>query len=250
MKSPFSTWNFYSKISFAASIFCFIIFLSLRSWKQLDGDMKIISRRTSATRLEVRTALHHRLLDSCLHALYGLLVLSLFVSIPWEWVRLYQIEVAKKTTILSEGYSNSCYTDGLSFWRTIKVWLAWNFSWGSDACQDYYKALLVDPFWEVTPLMAISSAISRIVLHPVELTSHAIGRSIRNLMKEIPSQWQPLIFLLVPVVCVTFVVVAYFRRNQRTIITCQTPPINSKTNGTKRAIKPKTQETTMAKRLR
>ncbi|XP_053561441.1 uncharacterized protein LOC128652488 isoform X2 [Bombina bombina] len=121
----------------------------------------------------------------------------------------------------SMGYSKSCYRDDLSLWATIKVWLSWNFSWNSDSCEDYYKALIVDPFWEVTPLMAISSAIGRIIIHPMEQLSHIVGRSLRNVMKEIPSQWQPLVFLLVPLVCITMLAVAYFRRKHTTIVQCQ-----------------------------
>ncbi|XP_053561411.1 chloride channel CLIC-like protein 1 isoform X1 [Bombina bombina] len=221
LESAFQSWNIYSKASFAASFICFIVYLTLFLCKKKTYDSRVVTRKITVSSLNAQAAPFRPLLDTWFRVLALFLLMCIFISLPWEWVRLYQIEVAKKTTVLSEGYSKSCYRDDLSLWATIKVWLSWNFSWNSDSCEDYYKALIVDPFWEVTPLMAISSAIGRIIIHPMEQLSHIVGRSLRNVMKEIPSQWQPLVFLLVPLVCITMLAVAYFRRKHTTIVQCQ-----------------------------
>ncbi|XP_053308720.1 chloride channel CLIC-like protein 1 [Spea bombifrons] len=240
MTSPFQKWNIYSKISFLVALVFFTLFIVLHCCGRTKSETKAISRRTSAPRLQVWPAQDLHQLDTWLYYLSLLLVVCLSISIPWEWVRLYQIEVAKKTSILSTGYGNSCHREDLSFWGTVKVWLSWNFSWNNNACEDYYKALLVDPFWEVTPVMAISSVMGRIILHPMETISHVVGRSIRNVMKEIPSQWQPVIFLLVPLVCVTVLAVAYFRRRQKAFVTYQVSPPNTRSKSFKRAIQSRT----------
>ncbi|XP_075441345.1 uncharacterized protein LOC142486774, partial [Ascaphus truei] len=161
LESPFQTWNIYSKASLAASMLCFIGFLVLFSRKKPIGHSKSLVKRKTALRLNVRTVHNRPTLDTWLEAFALLMVLCLFVTIPWEWVRLYQIEVAKKTTVLSEGYSNSCYREDHSFWEAVKVWLSWNFSWDKDSCEKYYKALIVDPVWEVTPLMGYSNSCYR-----------------------------------------------------------------------------------------
>ncbi|MEE6511489.1 hypothetical protein FKM82_018038 [Ascaphus truei] len=236
LESPFQTWNIYSKASLAASMLCFIGFLVLFSRKKPIGHSKSLVKRKTAPRLNVRTVHNRPTLDTWLEAFALLMVLCLFVTIPWEWVRLYQIEVAKKTTVLSEGYSNSCYREDHSFWEAVKVWLSWNFSWDKDSCEKYYKALIVDPVWEVTPLMVISSAIGRMVIHPVEQMGHMTGRSLRNIMKEIPSQWQPLVMLFMPLISVTLLAAAYFRSKHTTLVVCQGKEVPTRPRNVKGAV--------------
>ncbi|XP_072270587.1 chloride channel CLIC-like protein 1 isoform X2 [Pyxicephalus adspersus] len=190
------------------------------------------------------------LLDRWLHNLVLLLVLSLSISIPWEWFRLYKIEVAKKMRILSEGYARSCYQADLSFWETMKIWFSWNFSWDVGSCESYYKALMVDPFWEVNPLMAISSMVWRLVIHPVELFSQAIGQSLRNIMKEIPSQWQPPFFLLFSLICISVLVAACTKRKDSTVEARWTRPAIIRSNSVEVAETSTSYSTVTAQRKR
>ncbi|XP_075071418.1 uncharacterized protein LOC142160429 isoform X2 [Mixophyes fleayi] len=153
LESPFQKWTVYSKASLAASVICFTIFLILLLRKRTAVPTKTVVRRISVPLIKEVALLEYSLLYAWVYSLALLLILCLFLSIPWEWVRLYQIEVAKKASVLSEGYARSCYQADLSFWEMLKVWFSWNFSWDSGSCESYYKALMVDPFWEVTPLM-------------------------------------------------------------------------------------------------
>ncbi|XP_063815444.1 uncharacterized protein LOC135055374 isoform X2 [Pseudophryne corroboree] len=155
LESPFQNWTVYSKASLAASMVFFAIFIILHLCKRPTVPTKTMARRASSPLMKGPVLFEQPLLFAWSYSFALLLILCLFVSIPWEWVRLYQIEVAKKASVLSEGYSRSCYQADLSFWETLKVWLSWNFSWERDSCESYYKALMVDPFWEVTPLMSI-----------------------------------------------------------------------------------------------
>ena len=41
----------------------------------------------------------------------------------------------------------------LTTWQSLKGWFMWQLSWSHDPCEQYHRALLVDPFWEVTPMM-------------------------------------------------------------------------------------------------
>ncbi|KAM3922992.1 chloride channel CLIC-like protein 1 [Leptodactylus fuscus] len=217
LESPFQKWTIYSKASLAAAVACLVIIIILNSRKRLAVPKKVmVVRRLMAT--EIKDS-DRCILDTWLYHLALLLILCLFVSIPWEWVRLYQIEVAKKATILSEGYGRSCHQEDLSFWETLKIWLSRNFSWDSDSCESYYKALMVDPLWEVTPLMAISSVVARFVVHPLELFSHTIGKSLRNIMSEIPSQWQLPVFLLFPLTLISIMIAAFTTCHQARVTT-------------------------------
>ncbi|XP_073438579.1 uncharacterized protein [Dendrobates tinctorius] len=154
LESPFQKWTIYSKVSLAAAATCFIIFIILHSRRQSAVPKKMMVIRTLIVPQISDSVLSEScILDTWLYHFALFLILCLFISVPWEWVRLYQIEVAKKATILSEGYARSCYQQDRSFWENLKIWLSWNFSWDSDSCESYYKALMVDPLWEVTPLM-------------------------------------------------------------------------------------------------
>ncbi|XP_066442813.1 uncharacterized protein [Eleutherodactylus coqui] len=175
LESPFQKWSIYSKASLVAAIVCFVIFIILRSRRQLaDPKKMMVIRRLTAPQLRDSLVSESCILDTWLYHLALLLILCLLISIPWEWVRLYQIEVAKKATILSEGYARSCYQQDLSLWETLKIWLSWNFSWDGDSCDSYYRAMMVDPLWEVTPLMSIlfldMSWVSRLPVCTVEIS--------------------------------------------------------------------------------
>ncbi|XP_068120568.1 uncharacterized protein [Hyperolius riggenbachi] len=156
LKSPFERWTIYSKVLLAASIICFITFLILHLGKRTAVSAAALVRRPSAPALKTPVLCERTLLDMWRYYLVLLLILCLFFSVPWEWFRLYKIEVAKKTRVLSEGYARSCYQADQSFWEILKIWMSWNFSWDTGSCESYYKALMVDPFWEVNPLMRSS----------------------------------------------------------------------------------------------
>lgn len=210
-ESPFRTWNMHSKAFLAASILLFAAFFVLAWRRRKVMYSKQLVRRRPATRSQCAPAAAGQLLHTWLEGFALFLVLCMIMTLPWEWVRLYQIEVAKKMAVLSEGFPNNCNSENLSLWGSFKVWLSWHFAWESDSCENYHRALVVDPFWEVTPLMAVSSVVGRIIVHPLEHISQTLGRSLRNIMKEVPGQWQPIVFLLMLITCVTFLAAIFHR---------------------------------------
>lgn len=130
-----------------------------------------------------------------------LLVLSAFlISIPWEYVRLFQIEVAKRMAVMEKGVPKECYPDKMTISQSIRYWLLMQLSWQHDPCEKYHKALLVDPLWEITPLMVVSSVVTRSLLHPVELFFSGIGKSFKLFFNEIPAQWQPVMLITMTII--------------------------------------------------
>ncbi|XP_077989810.1 uncharacterized protein LOC144444272 [Glandiceps talaboti] len=122
-------------------------------------------------------------------------VIAAVVSIPWEWISMYQNEVAKKAAILYEDIPAECTPQQMSIWQSIKYWLSWHFIWGHDPCYQYHHALLVDPLWEVTPIMAVSSAFTRCIIKPLEIISGGLGQSLQRLFSSIPLAWQPVVMV-------------------------------------------------------
>lgn len=77
---------------------------------------------------------------------------SLFMlSIPWEWVRLYQKEYAAKEAQLIKDIPNRCATRIMTFTERMSLWVTGLLSWKQDECIKYQEAILVDPMWEVSP---------------------------------------------------------------------------------------------------
>ncbi|KAK6167346.1 hypothetical protein SNE40_021397 [Patella caerulea] len=131
----------------------------------------------------------------------NLLILVAVVSMPWEFVRLYQREVAKRASHAAQGAPDECTTGSVSLIQTLKSFLHWQFSWSNtNHCEDYYYVLLVDPLWELSPLLVVSSAVTRCVLHPMELLFSGLGRSFRAFFAEIPIQWQPLLLVILTMI--------------------------------------------------
>ncbi|KAI8497615.1 hypothetical protein Bbelb_249210 [Branchiostoma belcheri] len=184
-----------------------------------------------------------------------LLVLSV-CSLVWEWVRMYQIEVAKKAATVHVGFPPECSTDTIGAWTSIKSYLRWHLSWSHDPCEQYHQALLVDPFWEVNPLMALAAAVTRPCVTIVELASAGMGRSLRFLFQEIPAQWQPVVMLLLFLLILyiaTIVVPNYCRKAKRMYGPARTHgpgPTYGATSNYKRTHHPRAGHTHVAKSTR
>ncbi|XP_018093730.1 uncharacterized protein LOC108702636 isoform X2 [Xenopus laevis] len=182
MRSPFPTWNIYSKAFLSASLMCYIVAFSMGLWQGSKHCTKGVVRRTSVPVLHAPAGWHRPLLATWNQMFTLFIILCLFISVPWEWVRLYQMEVAKKTSVLSE---------------------------------------------------AIGSAVTRTTIHPLELLSHVLGRSLRNIMKEIPSQWQLPVFLLFPLTLLTLLFTIYLGRNRTIQVTCQASTMKTRSKSIK-----------------
>ncbi|XP_066558646.1 chloride channel CLIC-like protein 1 isoform X2 [Amia ocellicauda] len=178
--SPVFSWSLYSQAFLWASLLFLaglLVLVAWRSWTRGHGR----SRGRGAW-LKAGPDI---CLAACQRILVNLLLLCVLLSVPWEWVRLYQIEMAKKMAVLSEGWPQYCSTQDLSYWDSLKAWFSSHFTWRGEACERYQRALMVEPFWEVTPLMALASAVSRVVVQPMELGAQAVGRSLRLFMLEV-----------------------------------------------------------------
>ncbi|XP_062598546.1 chloride channel CLIC-like protein 1 [Saccostrea cucullata] len=137
-----------------------------------------------------------------------LTILTLLISIPFEYMRLYQEQVAKKVAVMKVGAPRECVPQEMNFLESLKYWINWELSWVHDPCEKYHKAMLVDPLWEISPLLVLWSALVRGILHPIELFFSSIGKSFKLFFSEIPAQWQPFMFILIVFVFVVVMVMS------------------------------------------
>ncbi|XP_061196030.1 uncharacterized protein LOC133204286 [Saccostrea echinata] len=141
-----------------------------------------------------------------------LTILTLLLSIPFEYMRLYQEQVAKKVAVMKVGAPRECVPQEMNFMESLKYWINWELSWVHDPCEKYHKAMLVDPLWEISPLLVLWSALVRGILHPIELFFSSIGKSFKLFFSEIPAQWQPFMFILIVFVFVVVMVMSFSYR--------------------------------------
>ncbi|XP_076313702.1 uncharacterized protein LOC143226527 isoform X1 [Tachypleus tridentatus] len=141
------------------------------------------------------------------------LAIIFIVSFCIDWIYLYKVQLAKKHASLSHGsVPEECSTSDMTWWQSLKAWFKSGLTVEENPCEKYYKSILVDPFWEVTPLMALSESISKFVLHPAGLLGTHIGRFTRLLYLEIPSfLWLPVTVFIFIIVCLIFVVCFGYR---------------------------------------
>ncbi|XP_076438110.1 uncharacterized protein LOC143277208 [Babylonia areolata] len=149
---------------------------------------------------EERTATWKTLTQWLVYTTVPLLCLSL----PWEFCRLYQLAVANKAAVASAGVPLGCSPEQLSLLQTLTLWLSRQLAWShGNPCDRYYQAMFVDPLWEITPVMVLTSVMTRAIVHPAETLASGLGRALRHFFTEIPLHWQPVCLLLI--VTFTFV---------------------------------------------
>uniref|UniRef100_K1QEA3 Chloride channel CLIC-like protein 1 n=1 Tax=Magallana gigas TaxID=29159 RepID=K1QEA3_MAGGI len=137
-----------------------------------------------------------------------LAIVALFISIPMEYMRMYQEQVATKVAHMKGGIPKECVPEEMNFMKTVKHWISWELSWIHEPCEKYHKALMVDPMYEISPLNVLWSVLVRGVLHPIELLFSSVGKCLKLFFNEIPAQWQLLMFVLMVVVVVVVIMAA------------------------------------------
>ncbi|KAK7478036.1 hypothetical protein BaRGS_00030712, partial [Batillaria attramentaria] len=80
--------------------------------------------------------------------------LAFCISVPWEFLRLYQKAIGDRAAVASVGLPAECQPAALSLLQTLRMWLSQQLAWShGNPCDRYYYAVFVDPLWEITPFM-------------------------------------------------------------------------------------------------
>ena len=68
-------------------------------------------------------------------------------------------------------------------------------------------------------MQAVSVTITRFFVQPLEYIAEAAGKSFRALFKEVPVQWQPIMFLSIVIITILFL---FFMTGVQVIVTAIT----------------------------
>jgi len=103
-----------------------------------------------------------------------IMVISLLIALVWKWRQLYLIELSRKQSLVintPKECLNRCEKTTFSSW--LRHYL---YSYESKR-HDYYRAVTVDPFWEVNPLIAISELLSELIFTPLKSFGNFLGNN-------------------------------------------------------------------------
>ena len=111
-----------------------------------------------------------------LTTIYFLMVLISFV---WQWIQLYQKVVSEKHYTMSsapkeciELKNDKVFTFSSIFFSYIKT--------VDKECKEYYRALMVNPVFEVNPLTAGSHALSTALFAPISIFMDKLGEGFSS----------------------------------------------------------------------
>ncbi|ELU15703.1 hypothetical protein CAPTEDRAFT_223902 [Capitella teleta] len=139
--------------------------------------------------------------------LFGCVVV---VSLGWEFVRIYQVELAKKVAITLKGMPLDCFPEQMTTWQSFLSLISENVRWQTaSSCEEYHLALMVHPLWEVNPLTVVLTTVSRCVTVPCRLATESVAQCFRVFFSHIPVQWHLFFMLLIPLIAIVVLIMAF-----------------------------------------
>ncbi|XP_064626727.1 chloride channel CLIC-like protein 1 [Lineus longissimus] len=131
-----------------------------------------------------------------------LVIICFLISVPWNWLHLYKKAAARKLTEVIKGIPDECRPSDTSWLSSMNSWYRTTFTFMENKCDKYHEALMVDPFWEVSPFQAIAVSLSAFIFEPAGHFGDAISKFFRGLLQHVPIQWAVPLFLAVIIIAV------------------------------------------------
>merc|ERR1719369_670209 len=123
----------------------------------------------------------------------------LLLSVCWHWLHLYKATWATKHSklIQSTEIPAECRPQEMTWYQTIRA-SASSLVSSVDKCEEYHKAMLVDPIYEVNPATALVDLVTKLLLHPLSSLGKEVGSMFTGLLGEVPLLWKvPVLILFV-----------------------------------------------------
>lgn len=140
---------------------------------------------------------------------FKVFLMILLVSVTWHWVHMYKATWATKHSKLMQSVEipPECRPQDMTWFQTIQSSASALVS-SVDKCEEYHKAILVDPIYEVNPLTALVDLSTKLLLHPLSSLGKEVGSMFTGLLGEVPLLWKVPV-LLVFVILLMFVMILF-----------------------------------------
>jgi len=134
-------------------------------------------------------------------------LLILILSVSWHWLHLFKKAWAGKHAKLlkSTEVPPECRPHEMTWWQSIQSSGRAVFS-SVDKCEEYHKNIMVDPIYEVNPMVALVDLVTSLILHPLSSLGQNVGFMFSGLLEAVPFFWRPVILILF-VLLVMFVLI-------------------------------------------
>lgn len=145
--------------------------------------------------------------------LHRLCLISFFLSVITNFANDYEKAVAKRYMRVRQGIPEGCMERQSSWTGVVKTLFRYLFvvsAEDNDDCSVYAKAIVLEPFFEVSVMNAVTTTITKLVVTPANLIAESINTVFRNLMEGIPPFIVPL-FLALILYVVTLLFLCKFR---------------------------------------
>lgn len=123
------------------------------------------------------------------------LFVVLVISTVMEWFHLYEKAIAQKLSTLVKDIPSECTSEGMTGLVALGVWMRNAFTFSDDPCLKYHQAAIVNPIVMASPMQALASSFTQVIVQPMKMIAGGFGEAFKVLMQPVPIQWQPLVFI-------------------------------------------------------
>ncbi|KAJ1170963.1 hypothetical protein NDU88_002834 [Pleurodeles waltl] len=129
-----------------------------------------------------------------------LFIISIIISVGWNWMYLYKVEFAQRQADVAkmEKFDTKC-SEKVDWANSLTGWMTRLWSFQNDPCDDYYKALLVNP-----ALMALALTFTHFVTEPLKHVGQGIGEFIKELLRELPLIYHVPVLIVMAFIALSF----------------------------------------------
>ncbi|XP_056379469.1 chloride channel CLIC-like protein 1 isoform X2 [Hyla sarda] len=126
-----------------------------------------------------------------------LCILSFFISVAWNWMYLYKVAFAERQAELAKNqkFDDNC-GEKISWSESLIDWWRGVATFRNDPCEEYFKALMINPVLMVPPTKALALTFTDFVTEPLKHVGKAMGEFLNGFLAEIPALYQLLVLIL------------------------------------------------------
>jgi hypothetical protein len=118
-----------------------------------------------------------------------IIFLGFLVSVVWNYISLYQEEVAVQYMTQMKTQPAGCMEDTLTWTTALRTFFSSIFTFhtrDSDPCFKYASSVIINPIWKITPMSALLTTISQLFIHPATELAKGINKIMREMFLELP----------------------------------------------------------------
>nr|DBA18196.1 TPA: hypothetical protein GDO54_016474 [Pyxicephalus adspersus] len=136
-----------------------------------------------------------------------LLGLCFLVSLVWNWMYLYKDAFAERQAKLTKIGNDHMCGKQMTWSESLFEWWKSSSSFQNDPCEEYFKALMVNPILLVPPTKAFAVTFTNFITEPLKHIGKGIGEFFHALLAEMPLLYQPIVLVIIALILLVSMVI-------------------------------------------